>query len=313
MILRCSLLLLVFFSPSVSLANVLASESSALSKPLEHSLTNSLTITTTIRPLHSLLSHIMQGTGTPVLLLDSNQSPHHYSLRPSQRSTLAHSDMLFWIGEPLESFMPRVLKALPKKVKVVELIKTRDLTLLAPRSEHEGHQHHQLDPHIWLSIDNAVIIAGVMTDELSRLDKQRQNIYQTNLKNLTAKLLQIKKEIQTSFKETGFNYLVYHDAFQYFEQQINLKPLAAITTDEEHAPGIRHLSEINQLISKNKISCLIYNTPTIPAITRNLVNQKNTKKVYVEPLGQNFEPGLDLYFNLMQSLSTGYQQCSKAR
>ena len=313
MILRCRLLLLIFFTSSFSLANALASDNSSLSKPLEHGLTKNLTIAVTIRPLHSLLSIIMQGTGSPVLLLDSNQSPHHYSLRPSQRSTLAHSDILFWIGEPLESFMPRVLSALPKKVKVIELINSSGLTLLAPRSEHDDHGHHQLDPHIWLSIDNAIIMAGVMADELSRLDEQRRNIYQTNLKKLTIRLQQIKKEIEKSFKETDFNYLVYHDAFQYFEQQINLKPLAAITTDEEHAPGIRHLSEINQLISKNKISCLIYNTPTLPAITRNLVNQKTTKKIYLEPLGQNLESGPDLYFNLMQSLSTGYQQCSKAR
>jgi len=312
MILRCSLLLLIFFASSVSLAAEY-SEPSPHSKP---GLTKNLTITTTIRPLHSLLSNLMQGVGTPVLLLDSNQSPHHYSLRPSQRRSLAHSDLIFWIGEGLESFMPRVLNSIPKNIKVIELIDSKSLTLLAPRSDHNthghGHGHDQHDPHIWLSIDNAVTIARVMTDALSQFDPARQNIYYTNLKKLVTKLEQTKKKLQSSFKKTNFNYLVYHDAFQYFEQLIKLKPLAAISTDEEHAPGIRHLSEVNQLIAKNKINCLIYNTPTEPAIARTLVAQKNIKKIYIEPLGQALQSGPDLYFDLIQSLSAGYQQCAQA-
>jgi len=311
MILRCSLLLLIFFTSSTSVAAV----TSNIPTGSTESLTKKQTIVTTIRPLHSLLSFIMQGTGQPVLLLDSNQSPHHYSLRPSQRSTLAHSDILFWIGEPLESFMPRVLNALPNNVEVIELITTKGLTILTPRSEenHGTHHHGQQDPHIWLSIDNAIIISRVMAAALSRIDKTQQAIYQTNLNNLTTRLKSLKKDILSSFQETDVNYLVYHDAFQYFENLIHAKPLAAITSDEERAPGIRHLREINQLITKHKINCLIYHTPTVPAITRNLENHKNIKKIYIEPLGQNLKPGPDLYFELIQSLSTGYQQCSQAR
>jgi len=260
----------------------------------------------------------MQGTGTPVLLIDSNQSPHHYSLRPSQRSTLAHSDILFWVGDELESFMPRVLNAIPKKVKVIELIEASGLTLLEPRRDGKHNHHHDAhhdgdhDAHIWLSIDNAIVMANVMASTLSQFDKNRENIYQSNLTKLTKRLAQLKKDIQHNFKTSNFNYLVYHDAFQYFENLIHTKPLAAITTDEEQAPGMRHLSEINQLISKNKINCLIYNTSSVPAIVRNLSPQKGMKMIYLEPLGQDFKPGPDLYFDLLKSLATGYQQCRKA-
>ena len=320
MILRCRLLLLVLFIPALTLAAEQSHTKPEL-KPLTHS---KLKVVATIRPLHSLLSFIMQGTGEPLLLLDQSQSVHHYSLRPSQRSTLAHADILFWVGEALETFMPRVLTAIPKNVQIVELIETKNLLLLEPRAAADGHKeasedshhghHHEgnIDPHIWLSIDNALLMAAKMTDTLSAADPAHAKIYQANFKNLSARLKKLKNEIRLRFKKSDFNYLVYHDAFQYFEQLLDIKPLAAISTDEEQAPGVRHLSEVNHLIASNKVECLIYNTPTLPSVTRSLLNYKNMQTIFLDPLGQNLEAGSGLYFELLNSLAKGYQQCQKS-
>ena len=301
MILRCRLLLLIFF--------LLSSFAPTISQATEGQTAKSkLRVVTTIRPLHSLLSNLMQGVATPVLLLDSSQSVHHYSLRPSQRSTLSHSDILFWVGENLESFMPRVLNAIPKKVQVVELLNTKGLKLLEPRSNTQ-HHHSSFDPHIWLSIDNAISIARKMSASLIRFDPEHQLLYQSNLLQLTNKLLEQKKSISAKFIKPEFNYLVYHDALQYFEEQINIAPIATISTDEEQTPGIRHISKINKIIKNNTINCLIYNTPTLPAIARNLIDNKKILTVHIDPLGQNLKADPDLYFNLLDSITNGYVQC----
>ncbi len=314
MILRCHLFLLVFFTSAFAQAT----EQKHSGSDIAGAPANKLAVVATIRPVHSLLSYIMQGSGKPILLLDQTQSVHHYSLRPSQRRTLAHADMIFWIGEALEGFMPRVLNSMPKRIQVIELINTKGLRLLEPRSvpasktlhnDHEhGHHNETLDPHIWLSIDNALILAAKMTASLSVKNPAQQTLYQNNLKKLTSRLTKEKTKIIQQFNKVNFKYLVYHDAFQYFEEQVNIAPLAAISTDEEHAPGIRHLMQINKLIANNKINCLIYNTPTLPAITRNLVNN-DMRKVYIDPVAQNFKAGPELYFNLLNSLADGYQQC----
>lgn len=274
MILRCYLLLLIFFTPVV----VQAADSRPSSSLTEQAHTSKLKVVATIRPIHSLLSFIMQGAAKPILLLDQTQSAHHYSLRPSQRSTLAHADILFWVGESLEGFMPRVINSLPKKVRVIELIETKGLNLLEPRSSHEsashhhGHHHGSIDPHIWLSTNNALVLAKNMAHTLIALDPTRQKLYNNNLEKLRTRLTKQKINIAKTFNKPDFKYLVYHDAFQYFEKQINVSPLIAISTDEEQAPGVRHLSRVNKTIVNNTINCLIYNTPTLPSIARNLIH-----------------------------------------
>lgn len=313
MILRCRVLLLIFFvtSPAVALETGQHHNQGADSSPP--------LVVTTIRPLHSLLSHIMLNVSEPEILLDRNQSPHHYSLRPSQRRTLNQADIFFWVGEALETFMPRVLNALPDKVQAIELIDDKRLHLLEPRftkDPHHSHDHghgneHNIDPHIWLSVDNAIVIASKMTDTLSKADPSRQLIYQKNLKQLKQNLQQLKTEIKHALTQKTFNYLVYHDAFQYFETELEISPLAAISTDEEQSPGIKHLSYINKLVNNKKINCLFYNTTTLPSIARNLVEEKKIQPIYIEPLGNDFDTGADLYFNLMRSLLSGYQQCAR--
>lgn len=322
MILRCRLFWLIIFVLAQPVINLSVASPQQPSEAVASQST--IKAVASIRPLHSLLSQLMQGVAEPALLLDQNQSPHHFSLRPSQRSTLSHADIFFWVGEPLESFMPRVLRAIPEKVKTISIIDNKKLQLLEPRSaqvpaddhshSHHSHGHHDetVDPHIWLSVDNALVIARQMHTELLKADAENSVRYTSNLQALNKKLLQLKKQISTSLKNKTFNYLVYHDAFQYFENTLNIKPLAAISNDEEQAPGVRHLSLINKIIKNNAINCIIFNTATLPAVARNLVKPKNIRPIFIQPLGQNLDTGPELYFQLMKSLAHGYQQCSQA-
>lgn len=317
MILRCCLLLLIFFTFSTVQATEEKPSNALIKQSHTKAKGNPLKVVATIRPIHSLLSFIMQGSGKPILLLDQTQSAHHYSLRPSQRSTLAHADIVFWIGESLEGFMPRVLNSLPKKVQIIELMDSKGLRLLKPRSASDSsahdhsHSHESIDPHIWLSIDNALVLASKITSTLVAVDPTRKVLYSTNLAKLRSRLIEQKTNITKAFNNASFKYVVYHDAFQYFENQIGLVPLTAISTDEEQAPGIRHLHKVNNLISKHSVACLIYNTPVLPAIARNLIKNKKTQIIQLDPLGNNLKTGPDLYFELLNSLADGYQQCRK--
>lgn len=302
MILRCCLLLLTFFFATIL--------------PAYADSKNKLTVVATIRPLHSILSSILQGVSEPRLLLDQNQSPHHFSLRPSQRSLLAHANIVFWVGEELEAFMPRVIKSLPKNVKTVALINSPGLKLLKLRKHHDketAHEHHpgNTDPHIWLSVDNTIELAKGMSDILALQIPEKRHSIETNLKKLVTKLNDLKTQLNNTFNKRDFSYLVYHDAYQYFENDMNVSPLAAISDDEEQAPGIRHLRYINQLLASRPVSCIIINTLQQPPIVKNLVASSRLIKVYLEPLGQQFSPGPELYFRLMNTIAGGYRQCSR--
>ena len=69
-------------------------------------------VVVSIKPLHSLVSGVMEGVGEPNLLLEGNASVHVYSMRPSEVSMLQQAELFFWIGPQLETFLEKPLASL---------------------------------------------------------------------------------------------------------------------------------------------------------------------------------------------------------
>ena len=268
-----------------------------------------LQVVTSIRPLHAIASHIMQGVGEPQLLLSQNQSPHHYSLRPSERRLLANADIIFWVGEELESFLPRVLNSLDKQATVVRLMDTDGLIKLELRQKHSDHKQHDFDPHIWLSLHNARIIAQHMAEVLIKQNPEHKTRYQQNLDNFLQEILQLHNHLLKQFTGKRLNYLVYHDAFQYFEHTYHLQPLATISYDEEQAPGAKHLRYIRQLIESTPVDCIFYTPPFEHAVVKTLAEDFHLKTIAVDPLGTALTPGAGLYTQLIRDMSQAISRC----
>lgn len=100
-------------------------------------------VVASIKPIHSLVSGVMAGVGTPALIVEGAGSPHTYSLKPSQAREMEAADMIFWVGHNLEPFLEKPLESLGAKAVVVELMETEGLTLVPIRDggAFEGHDH----------------------------------------------------------------------------------------------------------------------------------------------------------------------------
>lgn len=106
-------------------------------------------VVTSIRPVHSLAAFVMDGVAEPHLLLPPGASPHDYALKPSDAQALSDADVVFWIGDPLETFLGKPLDSLATDARIVALASAPGLTLLRTRSgggwaEH-AHDHGQDD------------------------------------------------------------------------------------------------------------------------------------------------------------------------
>ena len=100
-----------------------------------------------IKPVHSLLAGVMEGVGRPHLLVKGGASPHTYSLRPSEAQALAEADLVVWVGEFLESFLTRPIRALAADAHVLELMRAESVALLPVRTGGvwDAHDHHDED------------------------------------------------------------------------------------------------------------------------------------------------------------------------
>jgi zinc transport system substrate-binding protein len=109
-------------------------------------------VVVSIKPVHSLVAAVMEGVATPALLIEGAGSPHTYSLRPSEARALERADVVFWIGEGLETFLERPLAALSADARVVELAAAEGIHLLATREggvwEGHDHAHDHDDEHV---------------------------------------------------------------------------------------------------------------------------------------------------------------------
>ena len=106
-------------------------------------------VVASIKPIHSLASYLMDGVGKPDLIVDGYASPHGFAMKPSHAKMLQNADLIFWVGEDLESFLEKPLKSIAKKAEKIELMEIKRLTKLEFRERNifEGHDDHGHDEH----------------------------------------------------------------------------------------------------------------------------------------------------------------------
>ncbi len=263
-----------------------------------------------IKPLHSLISHITEGINATELLLKKQQSAHHFQLRPSQKRLINQADIFFYSSDAIESFVP-ALKNTTENLQFIPLTDIADIVYLTTRS-FDSNKHHtdDIDGHIWLSIKNAQQISRYVTEILSKKYPGYASRYQQNLDALLIKLETLKQENASLLSKTkDVPYLVYHDAYQYFELENKLSAAYFITTSPQHSPGIKRVKELKQLIEDKHIQCIFYEPPNIPALVKTLAENKSVTLSALDPVGSQIPSGKQHYFTLMQQTAITLNNC----
>ncbi len=263
-------------------------------------------VVASIAPVHSLLAAVMEGTASPRLLLPGGASPHAYALRPSAARALSEAQVVFWVGPGLDGFMAKPLSALPRHVMAVELataegVKTR-------RFKDGGGT----DPHVWLDPRNAAAMTRIMVIVLANADPANAALYRTNAAALLARLVKLEAEIrQTLEPVTGVPFLVFHDAFGYFEDRFGLRSAGAVAVAADRPPGAKRISALRRSIRTEKIPCMFTEPEFEPALARTLIEGTSARIGILDPLGAGLDPGPGLYADLMRGLARSLKGCLK--
>lgn len=270
-------------------------------------------VTVSIMPIHSLASNIMQGIGKPVLMIDGNQSPHDFQLRPSQRRALEQSNLVIWVGPSMEGFMSKISSSLPETQH--QLILMEDAALSTSLATHSAnnpgqHGHGNLNPHIWLSPELAIKISEAINRKLQQIDPDNATAYEANTRHLITELESLKQALGIQLapvKEQRF--VVYHDAYGYLVEDYGLSQAGVVTLDEHRLAGAGHLRALRQGLINSEVRCLFTEPQFEPRMVRNLIEGTRIKTATLDPLGAGIEPGPRAYFILMQALGDGLEEC----
>ncbi|MCE3232186.1 MAG: zinc transporter substrate-binding protein [Rickettsiaceae bacterium] len=279
-----------------------------------------LKITASIKPIHSLVAAVTDGINEPVLLLGSSNSPHNYSLKPSDMKTIKESNIIFIVSYDMEFFLRRPLQSLKKDVTIVELSKTNGLTLLPKRNlnlseddeHHDDHHHGSVDLHIWLSPENAIKMTNEIANVLSKKDPKNAKKYQDNAKAYIEKITAKEDTIRNKLEPyTTKPYVVFHDGYQYFEKHFGLNFAGAISVPENEAIGAQRFRKIEDIITQKDAKCL-FSEPQFSASTIDAIAQNQKIKVgKLDYLGINVEAGKEAYIDIIDGIADSIVSCFK--
>ena len=297
-------------------------------------------VVASIKPIHSLASYLMDGVGKPDLIVDGYASPHGFAMKPSHAKMLQNADLIFWVGEDLESFLEKPLNSIAKKAEKIELMEIKGLNKLKFRErnifeghddhghdehkkedehkehghkedkhdDHHEHAHGEHDPHIWLDPMNAKVILKEMAEHLIENDQKNASTYKANLKKALKDLDKLTKKVKSELNK-DFKSIVFHDAYQYFEKRFDVNVLGAFTVNTDVLPGAEQLSEIREIIEHDNVSCVFSEPQFNPDIINAVAKDMNIKTGVLDPLGATLTPGKTLYFDLISNMSKSFKSC----
>jgi len=301
-------------------------------------------VVTTIKPLHSLISNVMDGVGEPSLIIEGSTSPHSFVLKPSHAKMIEQADIIFWIGEDLETFMEKPLESIAKNAKKISFMELASIEKLKFREEnifeydnhddhghgedkdhddhghgekkdhddhghgHEGHHHGEFDAHIWLDPANAKEMLHEIAHELADLDPDNASKYKSNADQAIKSIDKMIKDIDTNINKDA-KFVVFHDAYQYFETRFGVMTAGALTLNTDVLPGAKQISEIQEVITERNIKCIFSEPQFNPKIIETIAQDTGIKTGVLDPLGSIFDANKMQYFKLINDLGNKLKDC----
>ena len=269
-------------------------------------------VVVSISPIHAIVADVTDGVVEPNLLVDPSQSPHGYTLRPSEAGALAQADVVVWVGAELETFLRGPLSTLAADARVVALLSESAIETLPYRDvlEHDGHHHGDIDPHIWLSFENARRIATTVAEVLAQVDPPNASRYAGNAERAASRYESLEKKIRADFEAlTGVPFMVFHDAYQYFEREMGLNNRGAVTLRADLAPGVERMRRLQDTIRREGVRC-IFSEPQFPGrLVRAVAEGSDATIAELDPLGLDVSNQPNAYEHLMMAFAASMREC----
>lgn len=279
-------------------------------------------IVVTLAPLHALVAGITGPAAEPYLLLRGAASPHAFSLAPSDARALARAELVVGADPTLEQFLERPLGSLAADAEVTWMTAIENVRRLPTRAggqweardghtddDHE-HGHGQTDAHAWLDPRNAIAFTRHLAARLAALDPASAAAYRDNAGAQVARLQALDRELAARIEPVRrVPYLVFHDAYHYFEDRYGLQPIGAVAVDPARPPGAHRLAELHDRIESTGARCLFAEPQFEPKIVRVIQQATGVRTATLDPLGASLQPGAGLYEQLMNNLAADLVDC----
>lgn len=282
-------------------------------------------VATDIAPVHAIVAAVMAGVGAPHLLVPPGASEHSYALRPSDAAALDAADLVVWVGPELTPWLAAPLATLAADARLLTLTRTPGMRLepariggafAAPDHGDQGDPAAAgagaapVDPHLWLDPDNAAAIAAAAADALAAADPANAGAYRANAAAFATEAATLAAAVAAKVAPLrGRPYVVFHDAFRYFENRFDLPAAGAIAASDADAPRPARLAEIRALVTEAGAVCVFAEPQYDPKLIATVIAGTPARAGTLDAIGFGLEPGPGLYPALLAAIADNLAAC----
>ena len=291
-------------------------------------------VVTDIPAVQGIVAAVMAGVGTPSVLLGAGADPHHTALRPSEARALDQAQVVVWVGPQLSPSVARAISALADGATLVtlaevpgtEVLPVRVSPVFAPHRDDEGEAGHDeghdhatapgsappglIDPHLWLDPDNAVVWAEAIAATLSAADPEHAATYAANAAAFAERIAALDAEVDGLLAPVrGRPFVVFHDAYQYYEHRFDISAAAAIALSDASDPGPARIQAIRAEVAAVGAVCALAEPQFNPGLIRTVFEGQPVRIVTIDHLGGSLPAGPALYFELIRTMSQALADC----
>ncbi len=176
--------------------------------------------------------------------------------------------------------------------------------------DHAGHDHGEHDPHAWLSLENAQTWLNLVAGKLSAADPENAGVYFGNAAAARSEIEELSKEVNSILDPVrGRSFVVFHDAYQYFETSFDFPASGAISLGDATDPSASRIAEIQGRVREEGINCVLSEPQYNPNLVATVLEGTDAKTGVIDPLGVNLEPGPKLYGDLIRNMAKSLAGC----
>ena len=264
-------------------------------------------------PVNALLAAIVKGVQTSDPLIPVRQSVHDFALKPSDIRQLQSADLIVWLGPQASPALAKLMLDADFSGKALDLAKVLGINRIGLRKSgvfDDRPTRPALDPHMWLSPENAELWASAMQDVLVEQDPENAEIYRANTVRLLDEINAARTKVKALLAQAPvLPYVQFHDAYQYFEASFNLSPIGAATAEDEESTSLGILTDLRQELAKAGPACVFARDAQQAARALPLIEGTGAHPGRLDPLGRDLAPETYTYPNLLLSVAQGYADC----
>lgn len=240
-----------------------------------------------------------------VLIIDPNFSEHNYYLKKSDLSNFKKAKIIFYVDDLLENNFVKLINASNLNFKSYQLSKIQNLKLI--------YNNNQYDKHIWLNLDNAILIADFIKLKLCKINSDNCSFYKKNFDKFKKEIVEFSEINQKKLLNySQNNFIFYHSSIVYFEDYFHLKSALKMVSNNHSEIKIKDYKAIENLLKNNQIKCIFADNHDERNASKRMANKHNIDFRSLDIIGKkSYDSGKNGYLLIIEKLIKDFTDCLK--